>query len=115
MKITDSMWALPNDLVKGDIIGLKTTREGHQNGLPLAANVENPAGSFAEALNKAFALVNDQQITAEELATRMATDPASVDAHTVMIAGEKARISLTFAKAVADSAVKTYRELTNLR
>jgi len=38
-----------------------------------------------------------------------------VDIHTVMIAAQKAEISLNFTKAVRDEAIRAYRDLMNLR
>jgi flagellar hook-basal body complex protein FliE len=45
----------------------------------------------------------------------MIYNPNSVEAHEVMIASEKARISLTFTKTVVDGIIRAYRDLTNLR
>lgn len=99
----------------GDIIRLHTTQSGHNNGISPLPISENTAANFSETLMRSLEKVNDQQINAESLAQKMIADPSSVQAHTVMIAAEKARISLTLAKSIADLAVRTYRELTSLR
>ncbi len=106
---------LPQNMVRGDIIPLQVSREGHHNGVPEAPVHESAAVNFADALNRALQKVNDQQVEAERLNIQMVADPGSVEAHTVMIAAEKARISLTFAKTISDLAIRTYRELSNLR
>lgn len=106
---------LPQNMVHGDIIPLKTSREGHNNGVAEASVHESPAVNFADALNLALQKVNDQQVQSEQLNVQMVADPGSVEAHTVMIAAEKARISLTFAKTITDLAIRTYRELSSLR
>lgn len=106
---------LSANMVKGDIIPLKTTWARHHNGLAPKEVMESTAANFAEALNLALQKVNDQQIEAEKLAIQMVAEPGSVEAHTVMLAAEKARLSLTFTKTMADLAIRAYRELINLR
>ena len=71
--------------------------------------------NFGELLNRALQKVNDQQVEAEKLTQQMITDPSSVEMHTVTIAAEKARMAITFTKTVTDLAIKTYRDLVNLR
>ncbi len=101
--------------VVGDIIRLKTSNPGHQNGAPVSETPESTALNFAELLNRALQKVNDQQVEAEKLTQQMITDPGSVELHTVTIAAEKARMAVTFTKNVTDLAIKTYRDLVNLR
>lgn len=76
---------------------------------------DDVSGSFSEMFNNAIGKVNDLQVDAEELNQKMIYEPESVDVHTVMIAAQKAEVSLLFAKSVRDEAVKAYRELMNLR
>ena len=106
---------LTQNMVTGDIINLKTTQERHHNGLQATVVPESTALNFAELLNRALQKVNDQQVTAEKLTQQMITDPGSVQMHTVTIAAEKARMAITFTKTMTDFAVKTYKELVNLR
>ncbi|MCS6985650.1 MAG: flagellar hook-basal body complex protein FliE [Leptospiraceae bacterium] len=106
---------LSPNMVKGDIIPLQTTQERHYHGLPPREVPESTAVNFADALNRALEQVNDQQIEAEKLAIQMVADPGSVEAHTVMLAAEKARMALTLTKNLADLAIRAYRELVNLR
>ena len=101
--------------VKGDIIPLKTSQGGHFSGQQPVKASEDTSVNFANALTAAIEKVNDQQVHAESLAQQMVADPSSVEIHTVRIAAEKARMAITFTKSIADLAVKTYRELTNLR
>jgi len=106
---------LPQTMVKGDIIRLKSTDPGHNNGEKPYRVPENAAGNFAQVFTRALEKVNDQQVHADNLAQKMVIDPKSVNVHTVRIAMEKARMSLTFTKTVTDIMVKTYKELVNLR
>ena len=102
-------------MVSGDIIKLSATQKKHNNGLQATVVPESSALNFAELLNRALQKVNDQQITSEKLTQQMITDPGSVQMHTVTIAAEKARMAITFTKTMTDIAVKTYKELVNLR
>ena len=106
---------LPQNMVKGDIIRLNTSREGHWNTEMPGKRPESAPTNFGEALNLALGKVNDQLVYADDLAQKMVADPSSVQVHNMLIAQEKARMSLTFTKNVVDLAVKTYRELSNLR
>ena len=46
---------------------------------------------------------------------KMVASPEKVDIHQVMIANQKAEISLTFAKTVRDEVMQGYKELLNMR
>ena len=102
-------------MVKGDIIQLKKTLDRHWDGRVDKPTPESTSLNFADALNKALVKVNDQQVASENLMQKLVSDPRSVNVHDVLIAAEKARMSLTFTKSVTDLAVRTYRELINLR
>lgn len=107
---------LPNphkSLVQSDI--MQVTNPLHMNNQDKKEISDSPAANFADALNNALGKVNDQQVYAERLQQQMITDPDSVEAHTVLIAAEKARMAITFTKTLADMAVRTYRDLVNLR
>ena len=106
---------LTQSMAKGDIIPLRTTMSRHYNGLKPEKVSESPAENFAKVLYSALQKVNDQQIDSEHIKQQAVSDPGSVSIHSVQIAAEKARISLTYTKTLADLAVKTYRELVNLR
>ncbi len=101
---------------KGDIIKLATTSNKHWHGLSVNEQVPDSASvGFAEALNSALTSVNNTQISAEALVQKLISNPKSVNLHEVLVAGEKARMSLTFTKTISDLVVRTYRELINLR
>ena len=120
--------------VSGDIVPLQTSNPLHM-GVP-KAQAQKAAGAisdvhgrtsvgratdggsltdFTKLLTDALQGVNQDQIHSDHLTQKLVTDPKSVDAHTVMIAAEKARISLTLTKTVVDQAIRGYRELINLR
>jgi flagellar hook-basal body complex protein FliE len=102
-------------LPAGDKVAVQRTDSRHYGKTDLAKSPDEVAGTFANAMKKAFEQVNDQQAEADELTQKIVFDPNSVELHEVMIAAEKARISLTFAKTMSDGFIRAYRELTQLR
>ncbi|MDH5718287.1 MAG: flagellar hook-basal body complex protein FliE [Spirochaetia bacterium] len=106
---------LPLEMAKGDIIPLSVSQKNHFNEIRPKEVSESPAENFASLLFKTLQKVNDQQVDSEKLSQQLVSDPGSVSLHSVLIAAEKARMSLTYTKTLADLAVKTYRELINLR
>lgn len=100
----------------GHIVKMKTSNPLHyDNDAKIGRETDDVSGSFADAFNKAMGKVNDLQVDSESLAQKMIYEPESVDIHTVMIAAQKAEISLTFAKSIRDEAIRAYRELVNMR
>lgn len=100
---------------EGDRVSVQRTDDRHYGKTMPGVTPDQVAGSFGEVLKKAFDEVNDQQVIADEMTQKLVFDPNSVDVHDVMIAAEKARMSLTFTKAMTDGFVRAYRELTQLR
>ena len=99
----------------GNNIRINTTNSLHYGGEPKTESTENISESFADVLKKSLEKVNDSQVHADDLTQKMIYNPNSVEAHEVMIAAEKARISLTFTKTVVDGIIRAYKELSNLR
>lgn len=99
----------------GHIVKMKTSHPLHYTGTKEEPMDDNVSGSFADALMKALGKVNNLLAESDELAEKMIHAPESVDIHTVMIAAQKAEISLNFTKAVRDEAIRAYRDLMNLR
>ncbi len=102
-------------LPQGDKVSVQRTDARHYGKTDIAKSPDEVAGTFANAMKKAFEQVNDQQVEADEMTQKIVFDPNSVELHEVMIAAEKARISLTFAKTMSDGFIRAYRELTQLR
>ncbi len=101
----------------GNIINLRTTNPLHYTGIKeeQAADESQGSGSFADELMKAVGKVNKALTDSDELNRKMIYEPESVDIHTVLIAAQKAEIALNFTKSIRDEAIRTYRELMNLR
>ena len=105
-----------SSIPKGNQIGINTTDPLHFGNTPTnISKTDDISESFSEVLKKSLEKVNDTQVTADDLTQKMIYNPNSVEAHEVMIASEKARISLTFTKTVVDGIIRAYRDLTNLR
>jgi flagellar hook-basal body complex protein FliE len=75
----------------------------------------SPTASFGKLLFQAFGRVNDMQLESINMAQRMITDPDSVNVHDITIAMAEANLSLSMTKAIADRAIRAYREIINLR
>ena len=103
---------LPN---RGSEIFLKTSNDLHFSDRKKPAVNDDVSESFSQVLNNAIGKVNNLQVDSEELTQKMIHEPESVDIHTVMIAAQKAEIALNFTKSVRDEAIRSYRELMNLR
>lgn len=109
------MRIMTENMNAGHLVAMKTSHPLHfGEGRRIAKN-DDVSSTFADMLNSALGKVNDLQSDSEELTQRMIAEPESVDIHTVMIAAQKAEIAMSFTKAVRDEAIKTYRELMNLR
>jgi len=113
LPITENFFHQNN--VSGDFVSLKTSDARHNNGRAIKVLGEDPAKNFSDALVMALDKVNEQQVSAETLGQKVVSDPKGVEAHTLMIQAEKARMSLTLVKNITDLAIRTYRELSNLR
>ncbi|WCL48250.1 flagellar hook-basal body complex protein FliE [Leptospira sp. GIMC2001] len=99
----------------GDKVAINRTDNRHYGKTNSAVTPDQVAGTFGDVLRKAFEEVNDQQVVADEMTQKLVYDPNSVDIHDVMVSAEKARMSLTFTKSMADGFIRAYRELTSLR
>jgi len=111
------MAGLSNNAInpKGSNVSLKVTDSRHISDLTAPKEGDDVAKSFGEMLNETIGKTNNLQVESETLTRKMIYAPESVNVHTVMIAQQKAEIALTFTKAVRDEAIRSYRELMNLR
>ncbi len=102
--------------VIGDRVKLEATNKKH---FPIIEGVskknEDVEKSFGALLNNALKRVNDLQIKSDEMTQKMIAYPDEVNIHDVMIAAQKAKMSLEFVKAIRDRVVKAYQEIINMR
>ena len=100
----------------GNVVKMMTSHPlQYGNNKPAEVPADDVSTSFSQLLEGAVNRVNNLQIDAEDMMETMIHSPGSIDIHTVMIAQQKAEISLTFAKTVRDEALRAYREIMNLR
>ena len=104
----------PGKIITGHTINLKTTNSLHY-GDNKARNAGKPAASFSDFLNGAINKVNDLQNNSDSLVQKMIYEPESVDIHSVMIAAQKAEITLSLTKSVRDEAIRAFRDIMNMR
>ncbi len=103
------------DIAKGHNVSLKVNNDRHLNDIVKKPVNDDVAGSFKNMLMETIGKVNNLQVESNELYQQMIYEPESVDIHQVMIAQQKAEVSLAMTKAVRDEAIQAYKELTNLR
>ena len=101
--------------VSGEDIRMRRTSSRHFNDNGKIGKKSEPVKTFADLLNNAFGRVNEYQFKADEMTQRLVVGDSSVDVHNVMIAAEKARLSLAFTKSVVDKLVDSFKQLTMLR
>ncbi len=110
------MQIFSRDQVTGNNPGLKTTSDLHfnENGV-MQPKADKNAATFSQilidAVNKTDSLVNEY----DDLEEQMVLNPEKVDVHEVMIASEKARMSLSFLKSITEKAIKAYNDIMMLR
>jgi len=104
-----------SDFAKGNTIQLKKLSDRHMTDNGEAASNDDVSTSFRDMFNSSIGKVNDLLVDSDKLKQKMIFEPETVDIHEVMIAGQKAEVSMTFLKSVRDEALKAYRELMNLR
>lgn len=76
--------------------------------------VEKTASDFGKAFSGGLNNVNDAQVDAEQAAEIMASG-GDISAHEVMIAAEKANLSMQMAVQMRNKIVAAYNEINNIR
>ena len=103
--------------VEGHIVNLKMTDPRHMGIGKSTASEKKPANSldFGQLVLEALNQVNNDQLYSMEMGQQLITDPDSVEIHDVTIALAKANLSLSITKAIADGAIRAYREIISIR
>ena len=101
--------------VIGDSISLSTDKKMHINGKNEPVKSDDPVKPFAEVLFNAVDQVNQLQLDSNNLEQAWIVAPDQVDIHQVMIASEKARMSVSFMKTIVEKAIKAYNEIMMIR
>ncbi len=99
--------------VIGDAVRLAATNKKHfSNKVTKDLDVEQ---SFGSVFNNALKKVNDLQVESDTMTKKMIVAPDEVNIHDVMIAAQKAKMSLEFVKAIRDKVVRAYQDIMNMR
>ena len=101
--------------VTGNNVSLKTTMKKHISDKVSTPANDDPVRPFADVLLSAVNDVNNLQQNAAGLEQKLVIDPDSVNIHEVMIASEKARLSLSLMKTLTDKALKAYTDILMIR
>lgn len=89
----------------------RTAPTGAPGGL---AGASSPArADFGEALSGALAEARGSEQVADQMSRRFAAGDPTVGIHEVMVAAEKASISLRYAVTLKNKLIEAYRELMN--
>ncbi len=109
------MFLLPEQAT-GHIVALQKTDPRHLDGsVTRIAGKKAQTGSFGRLFAQALSNVNDLQLNSMDLSQRMITEPESVNIEDVTIALAEANLSLSMTKAIADGAIRAYREIISIR
>ncbi|KFZ43344.1 flagellar hook-basal body complex protein FliE [Anoxybacillus flavithermus] len=81
---------------------------------PQAAKPAEVQRAFSQFLKEAIDEVNKQQIASDQLTTKLAKGE-NVDLHNVMIASQKASVSLQLAIEVRNKVIEAYQEVMRMQ
>ncbi len=101
--------------VVGNHVSLNTTQNTHISDKPGVPKSDDPVKPFAEVFLNAVDHVNGLQTNASDMEQELIYNPDQVNVHEVMIASEKARLSLTMLKTLTDKALKAYNDIMMIR
>ena len=111
------MALLNSNQALGDVIPMNLTNPKHlgTDGKPTALEGETFQSVLGRIIAGGIAETNSLQQESFTLNQAFITNPDSVDSHDVTIAMQKANMTLQITKAVLDGALRSYREIINLR
>ena len=101
--------------VSGDLVGVNTSNPrhfGYQK--PITGN-KDFIKELGVSMHGALKNVNNLQTNADNLSTQMMLKPESVNVHDVVIAAQKAQLSLELTKNILQKVVQAYNTISNLR
>lgn len=109
------MQILDRSHVLGNHVELQTTEKAHISDKETVSLSKGAVPSFANVLVNAVEQVNGNQIKSGQLEQELVLHPDEVNVHEVMIASEKARLSLALMKSVTEKALKAYNDIMMIR
>ena len=104
-------------LKKTHPLHMSTQQNLHSNpGTTPSTTANNGVQSnFLNLVVNALEKVEQADVKANKMTIQAAIDPQSVELHQVLLASEKARFALSLTKNLADSFIRSYRDLSNVR
>ncbi len=110
------MQIFSREQVTGNNLELKTTDKLHFNDKgEVAKKSGDPVQSFSKVLFNSIDQTDQMQQDYDDLEQKMILNPEEVDIHAVMIASEKARLSISFLKSITEKALRAYNDIMMLR
>jgi flagellar hook-basal body complex protein FliE len=102
--------------VSGNNVELATTSKQHFNGKgAIGEPSKDPVDGFSQVLFNVVDQVNASQANADDLEQKMIMSPETVNEHEVMIAMEKARLSISYFKSITEKAIRAYNDIMTIR
>lgn len=111
------MEILSRSQVQGNDIQMKTTSQMHFNstGRMNANDKTKDTDAFAKVLLQSVEEANTLSQKAGDLEEKMMLYPDQVNVDEVMIASEKARLTMSFFKSITEKALRAYNDIMMLR
>jgi flagellar hook-basal body complex protein FliE len=107
---------ISRELATGANPGFLTTSDLHFNEKgEIRQKQEKNQTSFSGVLFDAVNQTDDLLNKTDDIEEQMVLNPDKVDIHAVMIASEKARLSLSFLKSITEKALRAYNDIMMLR
>ena len=101
--------------LNGDFVSLKVNDSRHYGFKPKEKVNDDFVSQFGQALTGALKGVNGMQVNSDKMSVQMMLRPESVNVHDVMIAQQKAQMSLDLTKSVLQKTMQAYQNITNIR
>lgn len=110
------MISVANSQATGNNVQLITSDSRHFNDKgEMGSKKEQPAVNFSKVLFDSVNEADSLQQQSDNLEQQMILDPESVNIDQVMIASEKARLSVSFLKSISEKAVRAYNDIMMIR
>jgi flagellar hook-basal body complex protein FliE len=109
------MNVLSDNLLKGDLINLKVSKNIGSSVNENKTKIDPMTDSFSDLFQKALNQTNELELKSSALTSQLAINPESVNIHDVQIASEEAEMAVLLTKGILDRVIRAYREIINLR
>ncbi len=101
--------------ITGNIVNLKASNQRHFGFAPTPKGNRDFVTEFGNSVNKSLRDVNKLQVHADKLGQKRMLKPESVNITDLMIAAQKAQLSLNLTKNIIQKSIQAYKSLTGIR